>query len=178
MTHQKRKQFWIDSPLQLQMLGYVLFLVTASLLLVSFSVLRGLSAASEESRQIFHSLDWVRENMFGPLLLSSCLSILASAVIALVWSHRFAGPLRVLSAAFGRLRHGNLSVPVRVRATDTHQELVKEFAQTQERLKDLLAADRRRLEELAARLERGGCTPKDLEAAARELRGVLSEFQL
>lgn len=178
MTFQKRKQFWIDSTLQLQMLGYVLFLVTASLLLVSFSILRGLSVASEESRQIFHSIDWVRQTMFGPLLLSSCLSILASAVVALIWSHRVAGPLRVLSAGFSRMRQGNLSMPVRVRATDTHQDLIKEFVDTQERLRGMLEADRKRLGELVERLEHGRHSAAELQETARELRRLLSEFQL
>ena len=43
--HQKRRQFWIDAPLQLQIMGYVLVLVTASLLLASLSVRRGLYEA-------------------------------------------------------------------------------------------------------------------------------------
>ena len=57
MSLYKRKKFWVDTPLQLQMLGYVLALVTASLLLVSFSVLRGLTQASTQSRQIFQILE-------------------------------------------------------------------------------------------------------------------------
>lgn len=175
MTYQKRKQFWVDSPLQLQMLGYVLFLVAASLLLVIFSVLRGLSAASAQSRQIFHSLDWVRDTMFAPLLLSSILAILASAVVALIWSHRFAGPLRVLSAGFSRLRQLNLSTPVKVRDTDAHQDLVREFAESQENLRAALAAEREKLHEAAKALEH------DSHAAgkvAKELRAALSQFQL
>jgi methyl-accepting chemotaxis protein len=165
-TFHKRKQFWIDSPLQLQMLGYVLFLVAASLLLVSFSILRGLSTASAQSRQIFHSLDWVRQTILEPLLLSSSLSILASGLIVLIWSHRFAGPLRVLSAGFSRLKQGNLAVPIRIRATDSHQELVKEFAQAQEALHERL----KKIERAAKKLADSDAT--------RELKDALSEFEL
>ena len=102
MSQYKRKQFWVDASVQLQMLGYVLALVVATLLLVSFSVIRGQTQASSESRQIVHSLDWVRETLRGPLAISSCLSILAAGLLTLIWSHRFAGPLRVLSAAMSR----------------------------------------------------------------------------
>lgn len=175
MTYQKRKQFWVDSPLQLQMMGYVLFLVAASLLLVIFSVLRGLSAASAQSRQIFHSLEWVRETMVAPLLLASTLAILASAVVALIWSHRFAGPLRVLSAGFSRLKQLNLSTAVRVRDTDSHQELVKEFAESQERIRAALAAEKEKLHEAAKQLEHD---PHTASKVAKELRGALSQFQL
>lgn len=175
MTYQKRKQFWVDSPLQLQMMGYVLFLVSASLLLVIFSVLRGLSAASAQSRQIFHSLDWVRDTMFAPLLLASTLAILASAVVALIWSHRFAGPLRVLSAGFGRMRHLNLSQPVKVRDTDSHQELVREFAESQEKVRAALAEERKKLHEAAKALEHD---PHSAHKVAKELRSALEQFQL
>lgn len=175
MTFHKRKQFWVDSPLQLQMMGYVLFMVSASLLLVIFSVLRGLAAASAQSRQIFHSLDWVRDTMFAPLLLASTLAILASGVIALIWSHRFAGPLRVLSAGFGRLRQLNLTQAVKVRDTDAHQELVREFAESQERLRAALAEERQRLHEAAKTLEQDSHSAAKV---AKELRSALSQFQL
>ena len=183
-THYKRKQFWIDAPLQLQMLGYVLALVTSSLLLVAFSTLRGLSQASADSKQIFHSLDWVRDAIGGPLLVSSALSILAAGVLTLIWSHRFAGPLRVLSAGMGRLKQGNMTVPVRIRVTDTHQELAKEFQQMQEHLRKMISKDRERAEELSKRLKHvaekvgHGDHHAELEAVAKELRGLGSEFQL
>jgi len=182
--HYKRKQFWIDAPLQLQMLGYVLALVTASLLLVAFSILRGLSSASAESKQIFHSLDWVRDAISGPLLVSSALSILAAGVLTLIWSHRFAGPLRVLSSGINRMKHGNLSVPVRIRVTDTHQELAKEFAQMQDELRKKLSHERERAEELAKKLHKlsekigHGDHHAELEHVAKELKALGSEFQL
>ena len=48
----KRKQYWVDAPLQLQMVGFVVLLVSASLLLTAFSVFRGVQEASISSRQI------------------------------------------------------------------------------------------------------------------------------
>ena len=153
MNSLKRRRFWIDPPLQLQMVSTVLLLVVASICLVAYSVLHGLAEAAQETHQIFHSLDWILEAVRGPLLISAIISVVASALIALVWSHRFAGPLRVLAAAIARLGHGNFSVPVRIRKFDTHQDLVHEFARMQERLREQLGADARGLRAAAARLK-------------------------
>jgi len=153
MTSQKRRRFWIDPQLQLHMLATVMILVLGSISLVAYSIFRGLEEAALSTHQVFHSLDWVRDALRGPMLVSAAISVLACALIALVWSHRFAGPLRVLSAAIGRLAQGDFSVPVRIRKSDTHQELVQEFAQMQERLRERLGADLSALESAAARLK-------------------------
>ena len=176
MAFHKRKQFWVDAPLQLQMLGYVLVLVAASLLLVSFSITRGLSLASAQEHTIVHSLDWVRETMRGPLIISSCLAILASGLITLIWSHRFAGPLRVLSAGMARLRQGNFSVSTRIRVTDTHQDLVKEFAQMQDGLRGLLQEDRDRLTRAIDRLEAASAQASN-DADRRSLQEVANDLK-
>ena len=114
MTHAKnykRQQYWVDAPLQLQMVGFVVLIVSASLLLTAFSVYRGMHEASVQSRQIFHSLEWIKGSLRAPLLLASAISLLAGGLITLFWSHRFAGPLRVISAGVSRMRHGNFAVP-------------------------------------------------------------------
>lgn len=149
----KRQQYWVDAPLQLQMVGFVLLLISASLLLTTFSVFRGVSESSISSRQIFHSLDWIRGALRAPLLLASAISLLAGGLVTLFWSHRFAGPLRVISAGIARVRHGNLAVPVRVRTTDAHQEFAREFQHMQDELRKMVAADRAHVAEAVALLE-------------------------
>ena len=177
MYSQKRRRFWIDPPLQLQMLATVMVLVVGSIFLVSYSVFHGLEGASLESRQLFHSLDWVRETVRGPMLISACISVLASAIIALIWSHRFAGPLRVLSAAMARISQGNLSVPVRIRQSDTHQELVHEFARMQESMGERLSAVRRSREAtLSKRKEILPNLPEHHEAR-KELKALIEELE-
>jgi methyl-accepting chemotaxis protein len=183
LSVQKRKQFWVDAPLQLQMLGYVLALVGASLLLVTFSVLRGLSQSSLVSHQVFHSLDWVRQTIRGPLVVSSCLSLMASGLLTLIWSHRFAGPLRVLSAAVSRLRQGNFTTAAKVRDTDTLQDTIREFAEMQDELRKMLAEDRQKAEAAARRVEAmaqkaDGDDRRELHAAALEIKALLKRFHL
>lgn len=175
----------MDSPLQLQMLGYTLVLVTASLLLVAFSVLHGLEAASEETKQIFHSLEWVRDAIRTPLIVSSLIAILASGLVTLIWSHRFAGPLRVLSAAMARVKEGNLTGAVRVRATDTHQELVREFSAMQDGLRAIAQKDRKHAHDAAKRLHEAlEHLAKDhparhaVEQASHDLKRVAADYQL
>jgi len=184
LSESKRKRFWVDAPLQLQMLGYVLALVVASLLLVAFSVVRGLTQASLESHQVVHSLDWIRETLRGPLVVSSCVAILASGLLTVIWSHRFAGPLRVLAAAMGRLRHGNLTAEPKVRTTDALQDTVRDFAHMQSGLRELLAKERHELEAVAARLDAlaqkasSDGDRRELHAAAAELKSLQKRFHL
>jgi len=185
MTNQKRRRFWIDPPLQIQMLAMTLFLVAGSLFLVDYSVFHSLQEASQRSHQVFNSIDWVMETIRGPLAISAAISLLASVLIALIWSHRFAGPLRVLAAAMARLGHCNFSVPVRIRRFDTHQELVGEFSQMQHRLQERLAADMKAVASASARLkaalpdipEANGAR-QAVQAVAAELESLPARYQL
>jgi len=149
----KRQQYWVDAPLQLQMVGFVVLLMSASLLLTAFSVFRGVQESSVSSRQIFHSLEWIKGALRAPLLLASAISLLAGGLVTLFWSHRFAGPLRVISAGVSRLRHGNFAVAVRVRTTDAHQDFAREFQLMQDELRKMISADRAHVAEAVALLE-------------------------
>lgn len=171
----KRQQYWVDAPLQLQMVGYVVLLVCASLGLSALSLWRGVHEASIESHQIFHSIEWIEDAMRAPLLLASAISLLASGLLTLFWSHRFAGPLRVISAGIARVRHGNLAVPIRVRTTDAHQELAGEFQKMQDELKTMLQADRARVTAAIAALEKGD---PDVKKALSELKHACTQYHL
>jgi nitrogen fixation/metabolism regulation signal transduction histidine kinase len=182
MTHKpaakpsyKRQQYWVDAPLQIQMVGYVLVLISVSLGLTAFSVLRGIQEASLESHQIFHSLEWINGTLRAPLILASAISLLAGGLLTLFWSHRFAGPLRVISAGISRARHGNLAVPVKVRVTDAHQEFAAEFQKMQEELSKLIAADRAHVAAAIASLE---AAPADVDKALDELKKACTHYHL
>lgn len=171
----KRQQYWVDAPLQLQMVGYVLVIVAASLLLTAFSVYRGVTESSIQSHELFHSLEWVKDSLRAPLMLASAISLLAGGLLTLFWSHRFAGPLRVISAGIARVRHGNLAVPVRVRTTDAHQELAAEFQGMQDELKKMIEADRARVAAAVAHLE---AASPDVDAALTELKQACTQYHL
>lgn len=173
----KRSQYWVDAPLQLQMVGFVLLLISASLLLTAFSVFRGVQESSISSRQIFHSLDWIKSALRAPLLLASAISLLAGGLVTLFWSHRFAGPLRVISAGIARVRHGNLAVPVRVRTTDAHQEFAREFQLMQDELRKMIEADRKHVTEAIALLETQKSSD-EISRALDHLRQACSKYHL
>jgi nitrogen fixation/metabolism regulation signal transduction histidine kinase len=182
MTHKqppkpsyKRQQYWVDAPLQVQMVGYVLVLISASLGLTALSVWRGVQEASFASHELFHSLEWVDNALRAPLILASAISLLAGGLLTLFWSHRFAGPLRVISAGIARVRHGNLAVPVKVRVTDAHQEFAAEFQKMQEELSKMLAADRAHVAAAVAALED---EPADVEKALDELKKACTHYHL
>jgi methyl-accepting chemotaxis protein len=156
----KRSQYWVDAPLQVQMVGYVLVMIAASLALTAFSVWRGVQEAS-------------------------AISLLAGGLLTLFWSHRFAGPLRVISAGVARVRHGNLAVPVRVRSTDAHRDLAAEFQHMQDALRAMIEADRARikaavasLESAEEALEQGREAEADIAAALKELKHACTQYHL
>ncbi len=171
----KRQQYWVDAPLQIQMVGYVLVLISASLGLTALSVWRGLQEASLESHQIFHSLEWIDSALRAPLILASAISLLAGGLLTLFWSHRFAGPLRVISAGIARVRHGNLAVPVRVRVTDAHQEFAAEFQKMQEELRKMIESDRAHIAAAVATLE---TDPANVGKALDELKKACTHYHL
>lgn len=176
----KRQQYWVDAPLQLQMVGFVVLLISASLLLTAFSVFRGVQESSISSRQIFHSLEWIKSALRAPLLLASAISLLAGGLVTLFWSHRFAGPLRVISAGIARIRHGNLAVPVRVRTTDAHQEFAREFQLMQDELRKLIGEDRAHVAEAVAvleALEKNGQS-EEIGKALDHLRLVCAKYHI
>ena len=173
----KRQTYWVDAPLQIQMVGFVVLLVSVSLLLTAFSVYRGVQEASLSSRQIFHSLDWIKDALRMPLLLASAISLLASGMLTLFWSHRFAGPLRVLSAGIARVRHANLAVPVRVRVTDAHKDLAREFQLLQEEIRGLVEKARSHVREALSRVENAQKAIPAGHEARPELSRALDELR-
>lgn len=177
----KRQQYWVDAPLQLQMVGFVVLLISASLLLTAFSVFRGVQEASISSRQIFHSIEWIKGALRAPLLLASAISLLAGGLVTLFWSHRFAGPLRVISAGIARVRHGNLAVPVRIRTTDAHQEFAREFQLMQDELRKMIAADRAHLAEAVTLLEaseKSSPSDENIPKALDHLRQTCAKYHI
>jgi nitrogen fixation/metabolism regulation signal transduction histidine kinase len=179
----KRQQYWVDAPLQLQMVSYVLFITAVSLLLTAFSVYRGVQESSAASLQLVHNIDWIKQAMRAPLLLASVICLIASGLLTLFWSHRFAGPLRVLSAGIGRVRHGNFAMPVRVRDTDAHQDLVREFSLMQDELRKKIGEDRAKVAEAieileAAESEASGETKAAVSKALDSLRGACASYHL
>ncbi|MBI5882803.1 MAG: methyl-accepting chemotaxis protein [Elusimicrobia bacterium] len=185
MTSKKRRQFWIDPPVQAHMLLTVMVLVTASVLLVSYSMARGLENAFAQSGQLYQPMSWCAMKMRLPMALSMTVSILASALVALLWSHRFAGPLRVLAASIERLKAGDFLGSVRVRDNDALREIVDEFSMMQSILRGRIATDRARAQttsskvaEVAEKLGKDHPARRELESIALEIKEICAGYRL
>lgn len=185
MPEEKRKKFWIDASLQTFMVGGMAVMMAAGLWIVYMSVDRGIEEAARSADSIFVSVDWVRHTIKGPFYLSSAIVIVASAMLALLGSHRVIGPLMVLTAGLRRIREGNLGAGLQVRDTDSIPETAHDFDKMQEALREQIIEDRKhlhridtRLEQLAAELRPNAKAEEEIESIRKELKKVASFFHL
>ena len=181
----KRRHFWIDAPAQLSIMAFVLGLLTAGLILSFLSMDRGLAQAAQETQRLYIPVDWARQALRGPFVLSSAIILLGSSILTLLWSHRVVGPLLVLTAGLRRMRDGNLKTEMKVRDTDSLKETVEDLAEMQASLRRHVEEDRervaaldQRLGQLAHRLAHDGGSKHELSSIQEELRKVTSFFQL
>lgn len=181
----KRKQFWIDPTSQLKVLAFVLGLLTASLLLCFVSMDRGLEQAAIETQRNYFPIDWARAALRAPFVFSSAIILLGGAMITLLWSHRFIGPILVITAGLRRIQEGNLKVEVRIRDTDELRDTVGDFEAMQAALRRQVGEDRERLSALqnrlaqvAGKLDGDAAARRELDAIREELKQVTGFFQL
>jgi methyl-accepting chemotaxis protein len=92
--------------------------------------------------------------------------ILCLLVLALVVTHRVAGPTVALGQTCRRIGAGDLSRPRPLRRHDLLVDLADEVALMIEGLREREDAERVRIEALASRLRRAGATPAELDVAA------------
>ncbi len=175
----------MDGGFQGEILAVILLLVLATLAIAGVSVVKGLGEAASRSSVTYHSIDWTLKEIRGPLALAWVIAILAAGLAGLLWSHRLAAPLRVLSAAFERLGEGRFAGSLRVRSTDAHRALIDEFSRMESRLHTMLSEERvragllsRDLDELASLREEGSAERERLLGLARDVRALLGRFQL
>lgn len=163
-----RKKFWVDAPLQLRVLTFVLILIVFSLGLAYLAANRGLEQAAAMADRTFVSVAWAQGAMRAPFAVAGAISIAAGGMITVLWTHRLIGPLMVLTAGLRRLAGGDLSRGLDLRATDVQFETTREF----ERLRQSLREQAARLSDVERRLR--GPTPKDDEL--RSIRDELAEI--
>lgn len=185
MSAPKRKRLWIDPSSQLQVLAFVLGLLAAALVLCYVSMDRGLEQAALDARRNYIPVDWARAALRAPFAFSSVIILLGGAMLTLLWSHRFIGPILVITAGLRRLQEGNLKVEVRIRDTDALKDTVSDFESMQAALRRHVGEDRERLSALQQRLGRlsdkldgDAGARRELDAVREELGKVTAFFQL
>jgi len=172
---QKRRfrNYLIDSSIQLRLASYLV--AVACVISVGMGWL--LWSAYRESSRIMLldprvdeqlAMLMAREDRERMLWLGLTLVavILCLLVLALVVTHRVAGPTVAIGQTCRRIARGDLSRPRPLRRHDLLVDLADEVALMIEGLREREEAERARIEGLAARLRRGGASSAELEAAA------------
>ena len=184
-TGPKRKRFWIDPAAQLKILAFVLGLLASSLVLCWLSVDRGLAQTAGELHRQYIPIDWARAALRAPFFFSGAIILLGGAMVTLLWSHRFVGPILVITAGLRRIQEGNLKGEVRIRDTDALRETVNDFTAMQAAIRRHVDEDRGRLAAIdlriagvAERLDAQASARRELDAVREELKKLTSFFQL
>ncbi|MBI4347883.1 MAG: methyl-accepting chemotaxis protein [Elusimicrobia bacterium] len=185
MSAPKRKRFWIDPSTQLKILAFVLGLLAVSLVLCWLSVDRGLEQTAGELHRQYIPIDWARAALRGPFFFSGAIILLGGAMVTLLWSHRFVGPILVVTAGLRRIQDGNLKGEVRIRDTDALRETVNDFCAMQAALRRHVGEDRervaaieQRLAHLADKLDGNASARRELESIRDEVKKLTAFFQL
>ena len=169
-----RRQFWIDTPLQLRILFFVLTLIAVSLLLAYLAASRGLEQAASQADRAFVSVSWAESAMRLPFAIAAATALIAGALITFVWAHRIVGPLMVLTAGLKRLADGDLSRGLELRDSDLRWETTEQF----ERLRSSLRAQAARLAELERQLRVSSAHDGELKSIRKEMAELADYFKL
>ncbi|HRK02862.1 MAG TPA: methyl-accepting chemotaxis protein [Oligoflexia bacterium] len=128
------KNFLIFSDFQAR---YIFWMVLSGILLVgintgifysfmseNYAILVDLSPMTQEAKDLMYA----ELNKIVWLLLGSSVGVLALlAILALVFSHRAAGPMFNFMKTFEAIKKGDRNVRVRLRPNDHFQEVAREF---------------------------------------------------
>ena len=154
----KRRSYIVDR-FQLAITGQLLA-VSAGLGLLYFLALAILPG--EEAMASMEAIE-ARNAMLRANLIYFVLGAAVMGMVALVLTHRLAGPARVLRVAIAGMRHGDFDRRLRLRKRDYLQDLAVEL----ERFRNGLIESQREREHLLAELDR--CLRENRADAAREL---------
>jgi methyl-accepting chemotaxis protein len=139
MRRQRRLRVWADAGIQgglcLRVTLYWLACLAAVALMLACRMAIELPAYSSKQGL------WLVVTQYGPPLTASLLVLPLALLDGLVFSNRFAGPMRQLLSAMKRAAAGETVQPVRLRPKDfgTCQELASEFNRMLARLQALEA---------------------------------------
>ncbi|MBI4052232.1 MAG: hypothetical protein HY400_06975 [Elusimicrobia bacterium] len=130
-----RKRFWINVPLQLNIVYFVSILLAITAVILFLTVNKSMIQISDKTHQIFLPIETIRRAIQLPYLFSGFICLLAAAVLTLLWSHRFVGPLKVIENALKNLSDGKYDFEIRSRETDALKDIIQLLKKVQEILK-------------------------------------------
>lgn len=174
---QPRKQHFIDKKFQTQfILKFCLINIAACALigvLVYFLNGRSNTVAFEDLRVVVKSTsDFIRPILIQVIVIVTVLVAFATIVIVLLMSHRISGPLYGLTAQVRNLKQGDLSKPIRIRATDQLQRVAEELEAFRAGLQGTVQKCQESLD-AAEKISRGGVPDPEAWKAVQNRIGQL-----
>ncbi|MBP6993605.1 MAG: hypothetical protein KBC90_18975 [Spirochaetes bacterium] len=182
---QPRKQRFIDKKFQARFILKFCLINIAACVLIGVLVYalnqRSNTVAFEDLRVVVKSTsDFLLPLLVPVILIVTVLVALATIVITLVVSHRISGPLYGLTRQVHGLKEGDLSRPVRIRASDQLQRLAEELDAFREGLRKTLQDCQESLE-AADKVARGGSPDaaawKAVRSRVEQLKTRLDPFK-
>jgi nitrogen fixation/metabolism regulation signal transduction histidine kinase len=132
IRQERRRNYFIDKSFQTKfIINFCILLVFASILIASLTYFRNMqttTVAFENLRVVVKTTaDFIIPIVIEVLLIVTALSATATIIVTLFASHKIAGPLYKLTQDIQKIKKGDLTSTVRIRATDQMQLLATEF---------------------------------------------------
>jgi len=179
----KRRNYFIDKGFQTKfIIKFCLLVVIASLLIGIFTAYinaKTTTVAFENLKVVVKSTsDFILPTLLFILLIVSVLTGVATILITLFTSHKIAGPLYRLTVELEKMKQGNFSEEIRVRAEDQLQKVATEFEEMRVVLKDSLSKIRENWDLAKPDIEKlnQGSDPKEKERIQENIKNIDSEL--
>lgn len=128
----RRRNYFIDKNFQTKfIIRFCLLIMLASLMtgaLIYYFNMQTTTVAFENLKVVVKSTaDFILPIMFQVIIIVTVIVGLATIAVTLFTSHKIAGPLYKLKMELGKMKEGDFSSPIRIRAKDQLQKVVSEF---------------------------------------------------
>ncbi|MBI4055733.1 MAG: methyl-accepting chemotaxis protein [Elusimicrobia bacterium] len=165
-----RRQYYVNPQIQFRFALWLILIVAVESLLVSWGLLRLFHVASE----------WQRANLplfFFKLLFFTIVPMVAiNFLIAILLSHRIAGPLRRLQHAMEEICVGQSPSPVTLRSSDLLQDFAADFNLMLSVLQEKREGLRRTLGELRGTLEATRAHVPEVQQILTQLKKLEKDY--
>ena len=148
----KRRQYIVDKPFQFKYLFYILAMMVCTVIIVSFTVF--FISWEKIIKEFFYVPDAAKKlsDIFVStsqiLIIPVLILIVVFSIIAILFSHKIAGPIYRVEKIAEELKKGNLNINVRFRKGDELQHLAEALNNMISGMKHLISSDKKIIDNL------------------------------
>lgn len=188
IAHERRRNYFIDKKFQTRFITKFCFvLVLGSILIACLTYYRNMqttTVAFENLRVVVKTTaDFINPIVLEILLIVTVISASATIIVTLFASHKISGPLYKLTKDIEKMRNGDLSSAVCIRAKDQIRLLVSEFNELRLALDSTfkkMKTDVAELSDVTRKVDLSALSAKDkkkIESAISSLESTLSKYK-